>query len=255
MILTGMQPGYFPWLGFFEQLYRSDIFVMVDDAQYTKSDWRNRNRIKTKDGVAWLTVPVLTNNKWGQKIKDVNICNSQNWIKKHLSLMKYWYSRSPYYGNFIEDITKILEKRHTYLLDLDMEIIYWLTNVLGIKRKIIFNSSLDISKENKHDMIIEIAKIFKAKTVYEGAAGRDWMDTNYFHKHGLTIEFQDYEHPFYNQLWVKEQGFVTHLSILDLLFNHGPDSLNILANNKKIVAPPGIRTKHANEFIKGDRIE
>lgn len=241
-----LQPGYLPWLGFFEQMYRCDSFVFLDDVQFTKNDWRNRNRIKTKDGIQWLTIPVL--HKFGQKIKDTVIDNKTKWQKKHLQALKTWYGKSPFFKNYIVDIEKIYTRDWNYLTDVDIKIILWINNVLGISRNIIKSSELSLQSDDRQLRLIEICKALHGDHFYEGKRGQAYMDIKVFEFHGITVEFQDYTHPYYNQLWQKEQGFISYLSIIDLLFNHGDDSLAILTGQKVIPEPEGMMVRHAHDL-------
>jgi hypothetical protein len=240
-----LQPGYIPWLGFFEQLYSSDTFVFLDDVQFTKNDWRNRNRIKTKDGIQWLTIPVL--HKFGQQIKETVIDNKTKWQKKHLQALKTWYGKSPFLKEYIFDLEKIYARSWTYLSDVDIEIILWINSVLGISRNIMKSSELSLQSDDRQLRLIEICKTLNGDHFYEGLSGKDYMDIEVFESHGITVEFQDYGHPYYKQLWQKEQGFISHLSIIDLLFNHGGDSLAILTGQKTIPVPEGLPTRHAHD--------
>lgn len=240
-----LQPGYVPWLGFFEQMYNCDTFVFLDDVQFTKNDWRNRNRIKTKDGIQWLTIPVL--HKFGQQIKDTVIDNKAKWQKKHLQALKTWYGKSAFFKDYIVDIENIYSRNWTYLADVDIEITSWINKVLGISREITISSELSLQSDDRQLRLIEICKLLKGNLFYEGKSGKDYMDIEVFHSHGITVEFQDYNHPYYNQLWQRERGFISHLSIIDLLFNHGDDSLAILAGQKVIPKQEGTMVRHAQD--------
>lgn len=239
-----LQPGYLPWLGFFEQMSRADVFVFLDDVQYTKNDWRNRNRIKTKDGTQWLTVPVSY--EFGQKIREVPINHSSPWVKKQIQALKSWYQRASCFDRYIGDLSTILEKRHALLVDLDIELTHWLMGQLGLNARTVRSSELSVMTDDKQLRLIEICKALGCDCFYEGKAGQNYMDVELFNRHGVTVEYQDYAHPYYQQLWLKEQGFISHLSVVDLLFNHGPDSLAILTGQKIVPRPEGIEARTAD---------
>ena len=243
-----LQPGYIPWLGFFEQMSKSDVFVYLDDVQYTKNDWRNRNRIKTKEGIQWLTVPVSF--EFGQQIREARINNSFPWNKKHLQALRGWYSKSAFYEKYNEELEGILSKSWIYLVDLDVEVTQWLVNKLNLKIETVLASDLAISTEDKQLRIIEICKKLECSHFYEGKSGQSYIDKDLFDSHGIMVEYQEYGHPYYNQLWVREQGFVSYLSIIDLLFNYGPDSLAILTGKKTVAKPEGMTMRHADSFKK-----
>ena len=222
-----LQPGYLPWLGFFEQVLVSDVFVIYDDVQYDKHGWRNRNRIKTANGIQWLSVPVLTSRNDSPRITDIKIDNRSNWRKKHLLSLTQSYSRAPYYKDYIPLFEDVYAREWHYLVDLDMHLILALSRLLGIDTdRIVRASTLDVSG-NRIDRLIKLCKLFDATVFYEGAAGRSYIDDSTFLTHGITVKYQDYRHPMYSQL---HGGFVPCLSVVDLLFNHGRDSLSILSS-------------------------
>ncbi len=243
-----LQPGYLPWLGFFEQLYRCDIFVFLDDVQFTKNDWRNRNRIRTKEGTQWLTIPVIY--KFGQKINEILIDNQSRWQRKHLQALRTWYGKSKYWNDFAGDLEKIYLKDWKYLVDIDIELVLWLKNALGVSCQITRSSELNALSIDRQCRLVEVCQLLKCDRFYEGKSGQNYMDIELFKDNGITVEFQSYQHPYYNQLWIKEQGFISHLSVVDLLFNHGPESLAILTGHKIIPQPDGIRIHHADAFKK-----
>ncbi len=221
-----LQPGYLPWIGFFEQLNRCDIFILYDDVQYEKGSWRNRNRIKTPNGYQWLTVPVLLKGKDFPIIKDVKINSSVPWQKKHIKTIIQNYSKAQYFERYSEPLFEIIKKKWKYLIDLDIELIKFFKRQLEISIPIILSSDLGISGSNVQ-RLIEIVKQLQGKKIYEGEAGKNYIHPPLFEKEGITVIFQNYEHPTYNQLYGK---FLSHLSIIDLIFNCGPKSLQILSN-------------------------
>lgn len=224
-----LQPGYLPWLGFFEQVYRSDVFILYDDVQYNKHGWRNRNKIKTAQGTQWLTVPVNVNLSEKPLINQVAINNKTQWRKDHLLSIKYNYSKAPYFKQYIKIFEDAYAKEWDLLIDIDLHFIYQMLSCLGIdKGKIRLSSSLDIGGDTM-ERLVNICRHFKADEFYEGAAGKDYIPQGYFEERSIKLEFQDYKHPVYKQLYGE---FISHLSIIDLLFNHGPDSLAILLGKK-----------------------
>jgi len=209
MIAGILQPSYLPWLGFFEQIHKSDVFVIYDDVQFDKGGWRNRNKIKNSTGAQWLTIPVHVSQ--GSIIRDIKIDNKKRWQDKHLKSMQQCYSMAPYFSNYFPDFEKILLKKWEFLIDLDMELINQMNKILGIER------------------LIGILQLLSADTFYEGFSGRDYIDKEDFKKEGIEVVFQEYRHPVYQQQFGK---FISHLSIIDLFFNCGPESLDIILNKK-----------------------
>ena len=224
-----LQPGYLPWLGFFEQMNKSDVFVIYDDVQYDKEGWRNRNRIKTANSIQWLTVPVLFSLSDYLPINEVRIDNKTNWRKKHLLSIRQNYSKALFFEKYIDIFEEAYSKEWEYLIDIDMYLILKLAECLGMKdKKIIRSSTLDITG-NRIERLVRICKMFMADIFYEGVSGRRYIDEGSFVENGIKVEFQDYKHPVYHQL---HGNFVPYLSVIDLLFNHGVDSFAIMANQK-----------------------
>jgi hypothetical protein len=226
-----LQPGYLPWLGFFEQIYRSDLFVIYDDVQYDKHGWRNRNRIKTANGIQWLTVPVHISLKEPLLIKEVRIDNKQSWAKKHLLSIKQNYVKAPFYKNYRAIVEEAYSHEWEFLIDIDMYFIERLMEAFGIHVKTITRSSSLGIEGGRIERLIKICKNFGADVFYEGTAGKNYIEDRQFAQHGITVEYQDYKHPVYRQLY---GDFVSHLSAIDLLFNHGPESLSILTSKKTL---------------------
>ena len=223
-----LQPGFLPWLGFFELMFKCDVFIFLDDVQYTKRDWRSRNKIKTSNGPEWLTLPVITKGRFTQLIKETELDNNQNWAKQHLNTMKMNYSRALYFDALFPEIEGIYNRSWTLIYDIDIALIKLLMKELGLKRRLLRSSELNGSiKESAKNKVIKICKAVGATHFYNGAAGRDIYDFETFEKNNIVLEFQNYRHPEYQQLW---GDFVPYLSTIDLLFNHGPESLDILLN-------------------------
>jgi len=232
-----LQPGYLPWLGFFEQLHRVDMFVILDDVQYTKGSWRNRHKIRTRPGWQWLTVPIYHNGRTGQLIKDVEIDNTKNWKKKHWNCLRENYCHSQYWSMYSSRIEEIYKKKWQYLIDLDMEFICFFVNSLGINTEIILSSSLGLDEKYKvifgttgdvNDRNIFYIKQLDGDVFYEGALGKTFLNVDRFVESNIELIFQNYNHPMYKQVY---DPFIPYLSIVDLLFNEGPSSLDIINNS------------------------
>lgn len=222
-----LQPGYLPWLGFFDQLDQSDEFVLFDTVQYDKHGWRNRNKIKTRQGEQWLTVPVLTKGEAYQTIAGVRINNDDKWQKKHVSSIKQNYSRSKYY-EIAQNVCSVIQTPQFLLKDLDYAIIKCLMKHLGINKHLWFSSSLD-SAGGKNGRLIKIIKQLGGDKFIEGSAGSSYIDLQMFKDAGISVSFQEYQHPVYDQLY---GDFVPYLSVLDLLCNCGPKSLEIIRSGR-----------------------
>jgi len=224
MILSVHQPQYLPWLGFFHKIAKSDIFVFLDDVQYKKREFQNRNKIRTKDGWLWLTVPVITKGKYTQKILEVEIDNTSDWAIEHFRSIELNYSKAEFFKehrNFFESLYK---KKWEKLIDINLEIIKYIMNCWNIKTPVYFSSSLNL-QTSKTQRIIDICKHFKADTYLSGSGGKDYLEESLFHQNNIKLIYQKFEHPVYQQCF---SGFEPYMSAIDLLFNCGQDGRKYL---------------------------
>ena len=216
------QPGYLPWLGFFKKIESSDVFVFLDDVQYEKNGWQNRNKIRTSDGSIWLTVPIKS--KLDLKINEIRIDNNSTWKTKHRKSIEINYSKAKHFQELWPDFESIYELNHTSLLDLNIKLINFLMDKLEIKTKVCFSSDLEI-KEKSSDRILAICKALKADKYLSGALGKNYLKINNFEKNGIIVELQNFQHPVYPQCY---EPFIPNMSTIDLLFNEGSKSSEIL---------------------------
>ena len=225
MIVAVHQPQYLPWIGYFDKMRRADVFCYLNDVQYKKNEWQNRNRIKTAQKWQWLTVPVRY--RFPEKINEVRINNSTQWSKKHLQALKTNYSRAPYFKEYISVFEDIFSREWELISELNIHLIECLKNALQMKeKKTIISSELTL-REDPTDRLIDICKALGADTYLAGQGGADYMDTTRFAENGLKVIMQEFKHPVYPQLF---KDFKSHLSIVDLLFNCGPESLDVIRN-------------------------
>jgi len=220
-----MQPGYLPWLGFFELMARCELFVILDNVQFTKRDWRSRNRIRTKDGSIWLSVPVFSKERRTQLITETKINNDCHWSKNHLQSFKIHYSRAPYLKDYMPFFEDLYSRKWDYLVDLDMAIISFLAQQMDISTPVIRSSDLPVPEASGNQRIIEICKATKARELYDSEGAKDFIDLKLFDKEGIKVTFQRYDHPEYRQIY---KPFLAYMSAVDLLFNEGPKSRNII---------------------------
>ncbi len=220
MILAVHQPQYLPWLGYFDKMDRADVFCVLDDVQYKKNEWQNRNRIKTAQGWQWLTVPV--HYRFPQKISDVTIDNRKNWRQKHLRAIAVNYGRAKYFNDYIGFFEQVYAQSRDYLADLNFHLIVALRRLLGMKNIPIWRSCQMRLRSDPTDRLIDICRHTGADTYLSGSAGAGYMDLKQFEAAGITVHFQAFDHPVYPQLY---GGFESHLSIVDLLMNCGTESL------------------------------
>jgi hypothetical protein len=223
--LMMLQPGYLPWIGFFEQAYRTDSFVVYDDAQFTKQDWRNRNQIKGPKGRAeYITVPVKKS-PVETPIREIEISYEQGWVKRHLNLLRQYYSRAPYFEMHAPGLFAIISKKYRFLIDLDMELTRALLKALKIETRIVMSSSLKTPVRGKQ-RLLAVCQEMGATYCYNGKAGEQLYSKAEFMAHGVHLEFQDFKCPAYPQLWGR---FIPNLSIIDALFNCGNQTIEIIA--------------------------
>ncbi|MBI5638832.1 MAG: WbqC family protein [Nitrospirae bacterium] len=233
-------------MGFFDLMNKADIFVVLDDVQYTVRDWRSRNRIKSPNGILWLTVPVQARGARSRMIKDIATDDTQQWQEKHLKSLETSYRKAKYFHEIFDIISGTYQKKINFLIDIDMELIMKINHYLSLETKLVFSS--EISSEGTKDVkLLSICKALNATIYLSGNAAKEYLRESIFVAEGIKVNWHDYEHPFYNQLWVKEHGFISHLSLIDLVFNHGPESLAILTGQKMIKKPEGIVTGHADK--------
>lgn len=228
MILTAHQPAYLPWLGFFHKIILSDIYVILDEVQFEKSSFINRNKIKTPEGSQWLTVPVSMAGYRTKSILEMEINNSENWSLNHWNGLYRNYKKTPYFHLYSDFFEATYKKKWTNLTDLLIYTMEFFLKELHIETKVIKQSQLH-TKEKKQDLIIEICKKLNADKFVFGALGRNYAQEQTFKNNGIQIYFQDYQHPAYNQQWGE---FMPYMSIVDLLFNLGPENaLEIIMKN------------------------
>lgn len=227
-----LQPGYLPWLGFFDQMRRADVFVYLDDAQYDKHGWRNRNRIKSQSGPQWLSVPVRHRGLGFPRILDVEIDNQTTWARKHVSSIRQAYARAPHLADYLPALEEILGRRWERLVDLDLALSTRMAGWLGLSTRVERSSSLGLATE-RSERLLEICSRFGAGRYLSGNAAQDYLDVPLFERHGIAVEWQDFAHPVYPQL---HGAFVPYLSALDLLLNCGPRSGDVLAGARDTVA-------------------
>ena len=223
MIVAVHQPQYLPWIGYFDKMRRADVFCYLNDVQYKKNEWQNRNRIKTAQDWQWLTVPVRY--RFPEKINEVQINNTTQWSKKHLQALKTNYSRAPYFKSYISIFEDTFSRDWEFISELNIHLIERLKDVLQMQEKTTIISSELTLREEPTDRLIDICKALGADSYLAGQGGTGYMDAARFEKNGLKVIMQEFDHPVYSQLF---GDFQSHLSIVDLLFNCGPESMDMI---------------------------
>lgn len=216
------QSNYIPWKGYFDGINMVDEFIIYDDMQYTKRDWRNRNMIKTKEGLKWLSVPVEVKGKFFQKINETKV-SEKNWAQSHWSIITQSYSKAPYfklYKDFFEHLYKECANEE-YLSKINYIFLKGICDLLDIKTKIMWSSDFVLA-EGKTERLVDLCKQVGATDYYSGPAAKDYMDEDLFRKENINVHYFDYSgYPEYKQ---QTEPFEHGVTILDLLFNTGEDA-------------------------------
>jgi hypothetical protein len=227
MIVTIHQPEHWPWLGFFNKISLSESLIILDNVQYRKRYFQNRNkiRIKSTDGWMWLTVPVLVKGKYDQAINEVLINNDDDWRASHLKAIEMAYAKSPYLPEHLPFLRTLYAKPWEKLVDLNLEIIRYMMTCLGLKQPVQLASDMGPFTEAKSDLILALCQKAGAKKYISGAFGEDYLDKEKFQQAGIDVFFQDFHHPTYPQRF---EPFIPGMSSLDLLLNTGPGAGDII---------------------------
>lgn len=219
MKIAIIQSNFLPWKGYFDIIHDVDAFVFLEDVQYTKNDWRNRNRIKTSSGIQWLTVPVL--GSIHQTIAETRIDYTNRWEAKHQRAIQLNYAKAPYYNSYRDEILSVYGKSPETISVLNISAIRVISRLLDIDTA--FFNSMEIPAIGKrNEKIIEICHHLGATEYISGPRGKNYLDEEKFRKEGIALTYKSYEgYPEYPQLWGE---FSHHVSIIDLIFNCGGES-------------------------------
>jgi hypothetical protein len=227
------QPTFLPWLGYFDLIDQADILVFLDDVQLDKRSWQTRNKIKLGQIEKWITIPILSKNLSKQKIRDTLINNEQFKINKLFNLILHSYGKSKFYSKYNLELFDILKSAtlNFKLIELNLKLINFLLLNFGINKNIYYSSSLNIDKK-KSSKIIEICKKFKCNFLISTYGSRSYLeeDVSFFKENKIKIFLHNYDHPIYKQV---TDPFISHISALDLLFNEGPKSIEIIRSGRK----------------------
>jgi hypothetical protein len=216
-----VQSNYIPWKGYFDLINLSDEFILYDELQYTRRDWRNRNIIKTSKGPTWLTIPVDTKGKYFQKIKDATI-SDPNWGRSHWATIVHNYSKARYFTRYREVFENLyLNSEERFLSRVNYLFVSTICEILGIKTKISW--SMDYNPgTGKTERLVDLSKQAGATEYISGPRAKDYLQEDLFSKAGIALRYIDYSsYPEYNQL---SPPFEHKVSIVDLIFNEGPEA-------------------------------
>jgi hypothetical protein len=225
MKISILQSNYIPWKGYFDIIAAVDVFVIYDDMQYTKRDWRNRNLIKTPQELKWLSIPVEVKGKYFQKINETKVLEL-GWQKSHLGMIKQNYAKSIYFKEIFPWVEELYNScQFDYITDINLHFIRGINMFLGINTRIRLSSEFNLHEE-KTQRLVNICKDLGATSYYSGPAAKAYLDTEKFAKEGIEVHYLDYTgYQEYNQLF---PPFEHGVSILDLLFNEGANAHKFL---------------------------
>lgn len=229
------QSNYIPWKGFFDMIHLADEFILYDDMQYTKRDWRNRNIIKTPSGPQWLTIPVQTKSKFVQKIMDTVVVDS-GWANLHLNALHHNYARAAFFDAYRPLLSDLYGRARelTRLSDINRLFIENICSLLNIKTKISWSTDYNASG-NKVDRLISLCHAARATRYISGPAAKTYIDPVLFQKAGIELCYMDYSgYPTYSQLF---DPFDHAVTIFDLILNEGPASTDKMKTFSKLYAP------------------
>jgi hypothetical protein len=219
------QPEHLPWLGFFDKLRRCDVLVLLDTVQFARRDFQNRNRIKGAQGAIWLTVPVASKGRVEQAIEDVEIVEDRAWRRKCWTAMQHSYGGAPHFADHRPFFEALYEREWTKLVDLNLAVIRYVAEQLGIGTRLVTASELGVRERGGTRVAVASCRAVGADRYLSGAFGRGYLDEAQLAEASIAVAYQEFQHPTYPQRY---DGFLPKLSAVDLLFNCGPESRAIL---------------------------
>jgi len=223
VIVTAHQPAYLPWLGLLHKAALSDTFVLVDNVQFEKDSFINRNKLRSPEGWRWLTVPVASKGHTASTIESLRIMHGP-WSRKHWTAFKMFYGKTPHFerhGSFLEGL---YTTKWELLVDLCENMLVYLFEAFEINARLVRASSLGIYG-HKSDFVLQLCRQTEATTFIFGGLGRDYANVDAFEREGIHAVFQEYRHPVYPQAYA---GFEKGMNAFDLLMNVGPNSRGVL---------------------------
>ncbi len=223
MIVAIHQPQYLPWLGYFDKMDRADAFCYLDNVQFKKNEWQNRNRVKNATGWQWITVPVQY--KFPQKIVEVSVNNAVKWQHKHIQALITNYKKAPFFDEYFPIFESALRHEFDTINDVNIHMTTQIREILGLNNKPAIRSSELSLDDDPAGRLVEICEHLNGDVYLAGRDGSNYMDMDQFAEAGIKVVSQAYYHPEYPQCFGE---FQSHLSIIDLIFNCGQESLSIL---------------------------
>lgn len=229
MKLAAHQPCYLPTQSVFQKMAVCDIFVLMDHLHFTTHDQINRTRIKTACGASWLSVPILTKGFRGQSIHETRIDSSRSWQRKHWRSLNVNYAYAPYFEQFYEFFESVyLSRTWKHLLDLNLALFEFVKGILNLPARICLSSDLNLNGTGRL-FLIRLVEEFGCQTYVTESRFKEYLDENYFAKNGITLRCIDATEVPYHQLF---GDFIPGLSVIDLIFNEGDESRNLIEQSR-----------------------
>jgi hypothetical protein len=240
------QPTYLPWLGYFDLIDQVDKFVVLDSVQFEKQSWQQRNRIKAPNGLQWLTVPVMFRGRLGQQVKDVEIREAE-FCRKHLRAIELNYRRAPFFDQYYPEISLVMRTFSTgsLLSDLNLKLIEWFMRVLGVQTTVVLSSTLP-TEGKRTELLGNICTLLGAKSYLSPIGSAVYLldELRAFTQREVDVAFQHYQHPVYRQQF---PPFCPFASVLDLLFNEGERSVEIVRSGRRTPLAPAEVSSYTSE--------
>lgn len=244
--LAVMQPTYLPWLGYFNLMDLVDSFVLLDDVEFSKRSWQQRNRIRTAEGLQWLTVPVATKGRSHQNINEAKIDDTQKFPDKHIRTIQFSYSKAPYFDRYFDEFALTLREASESgkLNRINQALIRWLKGKFGIETELKTSSELSCDGR-RSELLVNISNTLDSAVYVSPPGSMNYLREEFdvFEESDVELRIQSYEHPTYPQVY---DPFESHASALDLLFNVGPEALEIIRSGRT----PLLTLSEAEEKLK-----
>jgi len=219
MIVAIHQPNYIPWLGYFDKILKSDVFVFLDHVEFSKNGFINRNKVVVNNNSTWLTMPV-SKKYHKSSIKDILI-EDERWRQKHFKTLQQAYSSFPGSKIYLEKYRQIINSSAN-LCEINISLIVWCCSILGIDTKFVRSSDFKISGQAKTDLLVEINQMCGASTYLSGQGAACYLEQSQFGE--IEVKWQEFTHPRYKQ---KTKEFIPNLSVLDFIFSQNPLSVKV----------------------------
>ena len=224
------QPTFLPWAGYFGLIDYVDEFIFLDNVQFERGGWQQRNYIKVNKNKHLITIPVKKNNRDTDYISNVEIDYSQNFSKKLIKTITHSYSKSVYFNKYSEVIFSILESKDILLKNMNIKLIKKLCEIMKIKKKFSLSSDLNLDFK-KNELILNLCKSKNAKIYISTIRSKEYLDINKFNENNILLQYYNIDNLVYEQL---EKNFISNLSVIDLIFNKGEGALGLIRKNFRI---------------------